>query len=520
MTDYYVKNAGDDAKSGLDDTNAWKTISKVNSSSFSGDDNIYFNKGDEWREQLTAPSSGTSGHLITFGAYGSGATPIINGADVMSTWTSYSGNTWQKTGVTTEPYVVWIDGTKLTKGSDKDSLNDHEWIWDTNVLYLRDDTGDPDVTGVSIEASQRTYCIEIGANINYTKYDGLDIKHSNERGIIATTGGSGVGHEFHNLTIHETGRTGIFIQQNNCLVKDSTISYTGRSGTTGWGEGIYFHTSDVDSGEIDNCIISYCLAISGKGICGSSGADGVHIHNCVVHHTDGSGMKLYEGSDNWIFENNEVYNCGNGTGESAGINLRAGSHANQPSNNIIRYNKIHDNVWAGICLFYADSNQVYYNILYGNNTNSDTDMGQLNIKDADNNEIYNNTIYNGGTYGIRLEGSGANDCSSNLIKNNISQGNTSQDLYVLGTHTGLVLDYNCYYRTSGNIIYYDDTNYTVATFSTYQTAKSQDANSITQDPLFINPTQGNFHLHPNSPCIDAGADVGLTEDYDGNPVPG
>jgi len=107
MTDYYVKNAGDDAKSGLDDTNAWKTISKVNSSSFSGDDNIYFNKGDEWREQLTVPSSGTSGHLITFGAYGSGATPIINGADVMSTWTSYSGNTWQKTGVTTEPYVVW-----------------------------------------------------------------------------------------------------------------------------------------------------------------------------------------------------------------------------------------------------------------------------------------------------------------------------------------------------------------------------------------------------------------------------
>ncbi|MBW2106756.1 MAG: right-handed parallel beta-helix repeat-containing protein [Deltaproteobacteria bacterium] len=95
-TEYYVKNGGNDAASGLDDDNAWETIAKVNGESFSGDDIIYFKRGDTWREQLTVPDSGTSGHPITFGAYGEGADPIINAADVVSTWTEYYGTpeTW------------------------------------------------------------------------------------------------------------------------------------------------------------------------------------------------------------------------------------------------------------------------------------------------------------------------------------------------------------------------------------------------------------------------------------------
>jgi len=89
-TDYYVKNGGNDDLDGLSDANAWATIAKVNATAFNAGDNIYFNKGDEWREQLTIPSSGSSGSPITFNAYGSGADPIINGADLVSTWTAYS----------------------------------------------------------------------------------------------------------------------------------------------------------------------------------------------------------------------------------------------------------------------------------------------------------------------------------------------------------------------------------------------------------------------------------------------
>ncbi len=61
---------------------AFKTIAEVNASSFSAGDSILFNKGCTWREQLTVPSSGSAGLPITFGAYGSGENPIINGSTI------------------------------------------------------------------------------------------------------------------------------------------------------------------------------------------------------------------------------------------------------------------------------------------------------------------------------------------------------------------------------------------------------------------------------------------------------
>jgi hypothetical protein len=79
--------------------------------SFNPGDNIYFERGQTWRERLNIPSSGNSSDPITFGAYGSGAKPIINGADLMTNWIVHDTNIWKKTGVTIEPYVIGFDGT-------------------------------------------------------------------------------------------------------------------------------------------------------------------------------------------------------------------------------------------------------------------------------------------------------------------------------------------------------------------------------------------------------------------------
>ena len=91
---YYVDfTTGDDADTGLTEALAWKTIAKVNGSSFSAGDSILFKRGETWREQLTVPSSGSAGLPITFGAYGTGADPIINGADIVTGWTADTGTT-------------------------------------------------------------------------------------------------------------------------------------------------------------------------------------------------------------------------------------------------------------------------------------------------------------------------------------------------------------------------------------------------------------------------------------------
>jgi len=42
---------------------------------------------------------------------------------------------------------------------------------------------------------------------------------------------------------------------------------------------------------------------------------------------------------------------------------------------------------------------------------------------------------------------------------------------------------------------------------------------INQDPKFVDVNNGDYHLEGDSPCIDVGTDLSLTQDYEGNPVP-
>lgn len=94
-TVYYVDATGGlDSNDGESTGAAWQTINKVNTSSFSQDDQILLKRGETWREMLTVPSSGTSGHPIVFGAYGTGALPKILGSTAS---TALSTSTWTDT---------------------------------------------------------------------------------------------------------------------------------------------------------------------------------------------------------------------------------------------------------------------------------------------------------------------------------------------------------------------------------------------------------------------------------------
>ena len=96
---YYVSNAnpvGSDSNSGTSPSTPWLTINKVNTSTFNPGDSILFNCGCTWREQLTVPSSGSSGNPITFGAYGTGTSPVITCFDIIATaeWGTPSGGVY------------------------------------------------------------------------------------------------------------------------------------------------------------------------------------------------------------------------------------------------------------------------------------------------------------------------------------------------------------------------------------------------------------------------------------------
>lgn len=81
-TTYYLDATnGNDGNDGLSELAAWQTIARVNSSTFQPGDYILFRRGEAWREQLVVPSSGLSGNPITFGAYGNGDKPVMDGDD-------------------------------------------------------------------------------------------------------------------------------------------------------------------------------------------------------------------------------------------------------------------------------------------------------------------------------------------------------------------------------------------------------------------------------------------------------
>jgi hypothetical protein len=141
-TTYYVSSGGgDDTKDGLTTATAWKSIAKVNASSFSAGDQILFKRGDVWRESLVPPSSGTSGSPIKFDAYGSGDAPTITGSQDLpaSSWTLDSGNIW-KTSITSASfnYILFgggIWGLKHTTGKSA-CVAPYDFYFASNVLYV------------------------------------------------------------------------------------------------------------------------------------------------------------------------------------------------------------------------------------------------------------------------------------------------------------------------------------------------------------------------------------------------
>lgn len=98
-TTYYVSHEGNDYHSGTSAQQAWRSIKKVNAmmKTFRPGDRILFRRGDRFPGGVVVTTSGTSGQPIVFGAYGSGAAPIIDGFRHLRSWQSVGDQTWKTT---------------------------------------------------------------------------------------------------------------------------------------------------------------------------------------------------------------------------------------------------------------------------------------------------------------------------------------------------------------------------------------------------------------------------------------
>ena len=78
-TTYYVSTSGSDSNSGCSASAPWKTLAKVNATTFSAGNSILFQDGGTWTGELHPLGSGSSSSHVVISKYGSGARPIIAG---------------------------------------------------------------------------------------------------------------------------------------------------------------------------------------------------------------------------------------------------------------------------------------------------------------------------------------------------------------------------------------------------------------------------------------------------------
>jgi hypothetical protein len=218
-----------------------------------------------------------------------------------------------------------------------------------------------------------------------------------------------------------------------------------------------------------------------------------------------------------IVEHNTVYqNC---QGEADCYNIEGFELGN---NNIYRFNLTYADNYistdAGGIRFdgntgtFGSGNQMYYNI----SLNEWNAFNTLN--NPNGSAVYNNVAYNSTAYGIWIHGASN---SGTLVKNNI--------VYKAGTY--LVWNEDAVAGTYSNNLYYDTSltnkfNWNETTYSTlaaYQTASSQEPNSVSSNPLFTNGSGSyslatDFTLQAGSPATGRGTGLALSSDYFNNPV--
>lgn len=115
---YYVDSvSGDDSNNGTSISTPWKTIDKVNDTTFSAGDQIFFKRGSTFRGGIVPSNDGDASGYITYGAYGTGDKPKLLGSEDLAhayLWTNPSGNIWEMS-------IYAGDGTEYVTNGDFDT---------------------------------------------------------------------------------------------------------------------------------------------------------------------------------------------------------------------------------------------------------------------------------------------------------------------------------------------------------------------------------------------------------------
>jgi hypothetical protein len=468
-TFYVDADAGDDAQAGTSDSSAWRTLDKVNATTFAPRDRILLKSGCSWKGQLWPKGSGAPERPIIIDRYGEGPLPAVH-----------------------------------AEGRHHEALHlRNQQHWEIANLELTNRGPEPApragvrVLGENAGLLQHIHLRNLDVHdVNGHNTDGRDAGKCNA-GILFDVIGRDVRTSFDDVVIegcsvHEVDRTAI-----------KTWTDWGRLGRGGWSP----YTKLVIRGNrIDD--------IGGDGIVACMADAPLIEHNIASRCNMRSGLWnvaiwVWE-CDDAVIQFNEAFETKT-TKDGQGFDIDG-----MCRRTVVQYNYSHDNEGGFILLCesgdpdpkrFNDGSIVRYNI----SQNDGARIFQVGGK-VTNAHIYNNVIFVDEDKGDPLMVWHNKDglwpdgvrYTNNIFVNYGSGG------FDLGKSTRNVFDHSVF-------------------FGHHDPTEPEDAHKLTVDPKFVSPGSGQtgldsaagYQLRPDSPCRDSGVAVDDSggRDFWGNPVP-
>ena len=468
--------SGDDSRPGDSPSDAWKTLAKLNSTTFHPGDRILLKSGSVWTGQLWPKGSGSPEHSIIIDKYGGDALPVINGAGL---------------------------------AEDAVLLKNQEY-WEIRNLEVTN-------TGATRSVRRGVHVVaDNSGDLHHIYLQHLTVHDVNGDFKEKVNGG------IHYSSVGDS-RPSRFV---DLRIEDNHIYHVDRSGIFGWSThwtrskwypslGVVIRRNTLDD-------------IGGDGIVNVA-TDGAIVEYNVVSHASQRSQEYNVGiwpwsADNTIVQYNEVYGT-RGQHDATGYDSDWNSRGT-----VIQYNYSHDNE-GGFLLICNEGSQspkdsagnvgtiVRYNVSQNDGHRAIKLSGPVK-----NTLIYNNTIYvgKGHTSDLILHTDWTGWASDTFIYNNIFyvegkgqfgygiSGNEDGSFNTApgpGKSTNNVYDYNVYYGVT----------------------PADDPHAVTSDPMLRGPgsaaigraSAAGYALRAHSPAIDSGKKIEAdgAKDFSGTPVP-
>lgn len=246
-TTYYVSPSGNDGASGTSTTSAWKTIARVNSARLSSGDQILFQRGGVWREILEPNTSN-----LYFGAYGTGARPLISAANVVTTaWSPWNGNICTSNVGGYDLTEVWLNKVLGNKRTSTGSIAaPGDWFYASGVLYL--DLPSGCAKGVSlptVEITSRPEALLL-TNIGSITVEHLGFVDGMYTSILLGTGLTGT-QIFNDVLWQGAAYEGFLAQSGSPIITNSEGLYSINGLTAAGGTGFSLSNSILSGNSVD-----------------------------------------------------------------------------------------------------------------------------------------------------------------------------------------------------------------------------------------------------------------------------